>query len=793
MTVAPHTAGDRRTLYVAAISLASFLLFSLELLAGRLVLPVFGGSPGVWTTALCFFTASLFLAYLYAHLVATRLRPRVGATMHLCLAIVVAVVTLAGPTDPAGLRVSGMPTVVNVILSLALIAGPAALLLGSTSPLLSAWFATGGRDPWWLYAASNAASLLALLAYPIVIQPAIPLSAQRVLLLLGLLLFVGLLAVLVVRRDGAGRVVDEPETIAPPVRALGRRRQLTWLLCAAIPAGLLSAVTALITTDLISAPLLWVGPLAIYLGSFVVAFSARGRRVLGVVEWLVPAAVTLLWVPYVYPDGRWPIVGLLVVLFGSYAVVATAIHGRLAADRPDERYLTRFYLILAAGGMLATGAVAIVAPLAFSNIYEYPLLVVAGAASLALLPGPGGVARKGLVTVGLDAGRRLAPYAAIVGLFALQMWSSDSFDRVPVRGLLLGGAVVAIAARSVVLATGTAVALIVLALAPATAPLYQERTFFGVLEVRGTPAGDAYIEYSGTTLHGAQMLGELRREPTSYYVEAGPIGDVFDDLRARTSVASIGVVGLGVGTIAAYAGPRDALTFYEIDQATVDIANDARFFSYLSDAAVQPHVTVGDARLSLEVEPPRIYDVLVLDAFSSDAVPAHLLTKEAMATYMRTLRPGGVIAFHLSNRYYELPPGCRVDGSIAGAGRRRTGLRAWHRRRGAPSGVVLLGRGLCRCRRVHRPGLDVTARRACPHRRLLRPAPVAQARSLTGPTDGPRSFLSRRRRPAAILRPCPIVSRHPARRSCASTRSASATARSGPGWPDRPTRPTAGG
>lgn len=650
-----RTSGSSPIVYIAAIGLASFLLFSLELLAGRLVLPVFGGSPGVWTTALCFFTTSLFLAYLYAHLVATRLRPRLGTAMHLGLAAIVVAVTLTAPTEPAALRVSGMPTVLNVILALAVIAGPAALLLGSTSPLLSAWFATEGRDPWWLYAASNAASLLALLAYPFVIQPVIPLSSQRALLLAGLMCFIVLLALVVVRGRVAPRA-DEPDATAPVVGAPSRRRQLTWLLCAAIPAGLLSAITALVTTDLISAPLLWVGPLAIYLGSFVVAFSARGRRILGVIEWLVPAAVTLLWIPYLYPDGRWPIAGLLVILFGSYAVLATAIHGRLAADRPDEHHLTRFYLTLAAGGMLATAAVAIVAPLAFSDIYEYPLLVVAGAASLSLLRGPARSVREGLAAFGLDVGRRLAPYVVIIGLVVLQMAMSDSFDRVPVRILVVGGAVVAIAARSWLLTTGTAAILLVLALSPATQPLLRERTFFGVLEVRGTPAGDAHIENSGTTLHGAQMLGDLRREPTSYYVRAGPIGDVFDDLRARTAGASIGVVGLGVGTIAAYAETGDALTFYEIDQATVDIANDARYFTYLTDAAVKPRVILGDARLSLAGEPPGTYDVLIMDAFSSDSVPAHLLTKEAMAMYVRTLRPGGVVAFHLSNRYYELAP-----------------------------------------------------------------------------------------------------------------------------------------
>ena len=511
-----RTQGSGRITYVAAIGLASFLLFSLELLAGRLVLPVFGGSPGVWTTALCFFTASLFVAYLYAHLVATRLRPRVGGAMHLCLAITVVAVTLAAPTDPAPLRVSGMSTVFNVILALAIIAGPMALLLGSTSPLLSAWFATDGRDPWWLYAASNAASLVALLAYPLLIQPFIPLSSQRILLLVGLVLFVVLLA-LVVLRSRVAQPEVESDAIAPVDPAPSRRRQLTWLLCAAIPAGLLSAVTAYVTTDLVSAPLLWVGPLAIYLGSFVVAFSARGRRTLGVIEWLVPAAVTWLWILYIYPDGRWPLAGLLVTLFGSYAVLATAIHGRLAGDRPNERYLTRFYLTMAAGGMLATAAVAIVAPLIFSSIYEYPLLLVAGAASLSLLRGPGRSIRKGLSALGLDVGRRLAPYLAIAGLLALQMATSDSLDNVPLRIVLVGGAVVAIAARSVVLTTGTAAILLVLGLTLTTQPLLRERTFFGVLRSVPRPRVTRASSFRGrrSMAHRCWATGVASRRATT--------------------------------------------------------------------------------------------------------------------------------------------------------------------------------------------------------------------------------------------------------------------------------------
>ena len=641
-------------LFVTSIGLSAFLLFTLELLSGSLVLPVFGGTPAVWTTALCLFTGVLFIGYLYAHVLVTRLGQRRGGILHLCVAAIVVVLTILAPTDLGTLRNAALPEAVNVLLVLALIAGAPAFLLASTSPLLSAWFAGRGGDAWWLYAASNAASLVALLAYPFVIAPTIPLSGQRLLLILVLILFVGTLVGVVVGGRRTPPAVDRPSLVqAPP---LARRRQLLWLIAAIIPAGLLSATSTYLATDLVSAPLLWVLPLGIYLASFVIAFSARGRRILPIAEWLVPAAATLIWIPYVIP-GRWPILILIPFLLASYAVIAIAVHGRLAIDRPDDAHLTGFYLLVSLGGVIATAFVALLAPVIFDSVYEYPVLLVTGLAVLAVLPGPGQrLSGAGLGRMLRETGLRLLPYVAIgLALVVVAALGAPAEAITIVVVFAAGAIVIALSVSPRILGPATANAIVGLLLVGSTDPMVRTRTFFGVLEVRKSFDGLARSEFNGTTLHGLQFLDQRRFEPTTYYVATGPLGDAFKDLRARLPGGGhIGVVGLGTGTVAAYERPTDSMTFFEIDPTVVELAWDTRLFNYLADAPSRPEVVLGDARLSLEAQPADTFDLIVLDAFSSDAVPVHLLTREAVQAYQRVLRPGGIIAFHVSNRYYDL-------------------------------------------------------------------------------------------------------------------------------------------
>ena len=372
----------------------------------------------------------------------------------------------------------------------------------------------------------------------------------------------------------------------------------------------------------------------------------------------MPAAATLMWISYVVPGG-WPVVVLLIFLLASYAVLAIALHGRLALDRPDEAHLTRFYLILSAGGVLATAFVALVAPVVFNDIYEYPVLLVAGLAVLALTLGGGRVADPfDLVREVRSAAIRLAPYLVVAGVLLVLVVLDDAPMAGTIALIFALGAVVIAAARSLrILAGATAAAIVVTIALNSPNPFVQVRTFFGVIDVRSSYFGLARSEFSGTTLHGLQFRDDRRSEPTTYYVKAGPLGEIVDQLGARLpDGAAIGAVGLGVGTVAAYLRPTDTITFYEIDQAVIDLARDPEYFTYLENAASPPTVILGDARLSLIAQAGASFDLLILDAFSSDAVPSHLLTEEAMAVYRRVLRPGGVLAFHLSNRYYDLDP-----------------------------------------------------------------------------------------------------------------------------------------
>ena len=672
-------------LFGTTIALSAFLLFTVEPLVGRLTLPAFGGTPAVWATVLCFFQAVLLVGYLYAHLSATRLGPRRGAVVHVGLAVLVLGALAVAPARVGDLRDIGQPAVVNLLWILLLAVGAPALLITATTPLLSSWFAAvrgaegGEADPYWLYALSNAGSFAALLAYPFAIEPALGLAAQRSTWGLGVAVLAGSLAAcaaIVVRRAGpvvgrsASAVAEHVRVAAPPVTWSRRGR---WLLLAAIPSGLLSAVTNFVTTDLISAPLLWVGPLAIYLLTFVVAFSARGRRILPVAEWLAPAAITLLWVPFGSAAG-WPIAPLLLLEFGGLAVVATTLHGRLAMDRPEPARLTEFYLVLSAGGVLASSFVAIVAPVLFKGVWEYPLLLVLALAALALgrsgpLPGPR--RRFDLSPFLAGAAGRVLPYAFVAAGLGLGLLAAGSIGlEAGVRWLLVGGVILLVGGqpRFLAVSTGLVLALAVFVLAPAA--VLRDRSFFGVTEVLRPADRPVTILMNGTTVHGVQSTDPaLRRIPGSYYAPHGPLGDVVALVRGRAGAGegrSIGVVGLGAGTISAYAEARDTLTFFEIDPLVVRVASDPRYFTYLSDAWTAPTIVLGDARLSLEPVASGTYDLLVLDAFSSDSIPAHLLTVEALADDARVLRPGGLLAIHVSNRYYDLAPAVASAAGRAG-------------------------------------------------------------------------------------------------------------------------------
>ena len=554
--------------FALPIGLSAFLLFSVEPLIGRLVLPVFGGTPAVWATVLFFFQAVLLLGYLYGHVSVTRLG-RWGPPLHLVVAGLAIIALVVAPSHVATLRDDAIAPVVDLIRILVVLIGLPALVLTTTTPLVSGWFEAaraGGDegDGYWLYALSNAGSLLALLAYPLIIEPRLSLTAQRGLWSVGYVALVVLLAIagsraLPALRDRVAARVGAASATSDV--GIDWHRRTRWLLLAAVPSGLLSAVTTFIATDLVSAPLLWVAPLAIYLLSFIIAFSPRGKRWVHWAVFAAPAMITILWVPY-GSAGGWPVLAVLVMELVAFAVVATALHGRLADDRPAPSHLTEFYLVLSLGGALASAFVAIIAPAVFPGVWELPILLVAALVGLALVtPAPRRVKAKGLDFSPFLHGstRRLVPYAVLGALLLLALVATHALaTEAGIRWLLVGGLLLLVGGRPWFLAVATAFVLALATFVLQPPAEFRDRSFFGVTEVIYAPTGDLKLLMNGTTVHGSQSTDPAKRDtPQSYYVRSGPVGDLFAIVHATSRPVQVGVTGLGGGAIATYVDDRD--------------------------------------------------------------------------------------------------------------------------------------------------------------------------------------------------------------------------------------------
>ena len=526
------------------------------------------------------------------------------------------------------------------------------LVASATAPLVQRWFVDTGhpsaRDPYFLYAASNVGSIAVLLAYPFAIEPLLGMRTQAAAWALAFAaLGAGMLACRLAGRPGSARTAPDAPLPAAP-RAAGRER-LGWLAYSAVPSCLLLGVTGHITTDVASGPLLWVVPLALYLLTFVNAFARRplagGRWAGPAMAWAIVLLVAVL--PWREPAGLFLPLHLAVFL-----VVAGVCHLELARRRPEPARLTEFYLFVALGGLLGGVGVGLLAPAVFDTILEYPIALVLAAA---LLPGSW---RENLrvsdvvvpilvLTVSFGGG-------AVAALFG---WPLPTIVRAAVYAAL---AVLVLSRR--VRPPGFALGVAALALVAVSPPgidresLWQGRSFFGVYRVSGAEDGARHLVH-GTTNHGGQRMGDDGRlMPTPYYPAASPVANVFRAARTREGSLSVGIVGLGSGGLAYYRRPGDDWRYYEIDPLVVWLAADSGYFGMLDAYDPQASIVLGDARLSLAEEADGAFDLLVLDAFTSDAVPTHLLTREALDLYMRKTAPGGIVLLHLSNRLLDLTP-----------------------------------------------------------------------------------------------------------------------------------------
>ncbi len=656
-------------LFTAAVFLAAALLFVVQPMVGKMVLPRAGGSPQVWNTSLVFFQTALLAGYLYAHLSVRWLGVRRQALLHVAvLALPVLVLPIALPDTYPPVGGPQSPWILGV---LAVAVGTPFFVLAAASPLLQSWLASteheGAQDPYFLYAGSNAGSLVGLLAYPLLLEPLLPLSGQSRLWSFGYGGFVALalLCVLVAiysSRAGppsSGPPHPEPRGDEGP---LSSRDRLFWVASAAIPSSLLLGVTHYLTSQIAPISLLWILPLAVYLGTFVVAFASREivsasavSRVLAIVTVVMPLFMLARGL-----DSAWAITMLHLTVLATAGLLC---HVRLANRRPATSHLTEYYLLIATGGVIGGAFSALVAPYVFDSIAEYPIAVALACLLRLPISGDGKATGLGRFVYG---GRALdVALPAALALYVVVVASSArAIDSVPDGVTMILVAVIpaiacfVFAPRPLRFALGLAVLL-----ASAESgqmdrgdTLHAERTFFGVYRVSRDPGGRVNILYHGSTVHGAQSVDPaLAREPLAYYHPTGPAGRVMLALAEQPEKRNIALVGTGTGALAVLAAPHQHVTLYEIDPAVVRIAEDSGYFTYLANTRASHETVVGDGRIALSQTSTR-FDLIVLDAFSSGTVPVHLLTREAFRLYLDRLEPGGVLLFHISNRHLDLAP-----------------------------------------------------------------------------------------------------------------------------------------
>lgn len=660
------------TLFAGAVLFSAGLVFLVQPMVAKLALPLLGGSPSVWNTSMVFFQAALLVGYAYAHLLQRIGSLRTQAAIHVAVLVLAAVVLPLRVSEMVGPPSSTHPNLWLLAMLAASVGAPFAAL-SATAPLVQAWYARvfqsdAGKEPYVLYAASNLGSLVSLLAYPILVEPTLTLHAQRWSWSAAYAGFALLMAALALLAARAPASPVAPQVDAPPSPTVRGRERLAWIALAAVPSSLMLGVTTHITTDVASAPFLWVLPLALYLVTFIVAFQAR-PAISPQIALMIHAAAIAVCVAFL-PFKVTNFLLQLAIHLATFFFSALVCHQALVARRPPPARLTEFYLCMSLGGVIGGAFTALLAPVVFSNVWEYPIVL-----ALACLARPMGAQLSPARWCALAIGVAMVIAAPLLSAVDIE---TGAVPKDVVVGLLLGGGVIAtfLVSPHKLLFTGLIVLLMVCAhLAGDRGEARQSwRSFFGVVRQSETTVpglgGTVRMLAHGTTLHGAQAQDpRWRCRPLVYYAPETPIGQVFVDGRRRKAALRIGAVGLGTGAVAAYVRPTDHLTFFEIDPQVIRISTDPKHFSYTTECAKGVvDYRLGDARLTLAKEPQGEFDILLIDAFSSDSVPVHLLTVEAVKSYLARLKPDGVLILHLSNRNLELRgPAMAVAKAAGGA------------------------------------------------------------------------------------------------------------------------------
>ncbi|HET6573166.1 MAG TPA: hypothetical protein VFG68_06160 [Fimbriiglobus sp.] len=806
-------------LFAATLFVSASLLFMVQPMVGKMILPLLGGSPAVWNTCMVFFQALLLLGYLYAHHVTSKYKPARQAAVHLgVLGVAIGWMVLAAVLSPSGAPVAVFKSLApqgqsypmfGVMALLAVAIGLPFLVVSTSAPLLQKWFAYTGhpsaKDPYFLYAASNAGSLIALLGYPLMIEPSLTLASQAWVWAGGFVLLMGLVYLCgqaassplrpVPKRKPAPTARPGTPAVADPT-APTTLQKLRWLALAFVPSSLMLGVTFHMTTDIASVPLLWVIPLALYLLTFIIAFGRTPSWFRPVIANLSPV-LTLLLVfvltsKVTSRDGFTAFMALSIHIV-VYFFTALLMHSELARDRPDPRHLTGYYLWMSLGGVLGGVFNALIAPVFFHGAYEYPITIAVGCLLIPSLsddaePRPVPVGWRRWRPVMLDVLIPLAMLCLISWLTVLPEqadwfvaacgWVAEkitaalqfcglsaavSYDTIRLLSVYAVPCVLCFFFIDRPVRFGLCVAAVLAVgyyrAAQAESTVMSARSFFGILHVENYGERDGLLRFDstdpadgtvrhlarpfdfwfyrllhGTTLHGmqatesttfpvvddvkvlgamspwnalltrgAQTAWDFRQEPLTYYHRTGPVGKIFHRFRAIDPTGDVAMVGLGSGTVAAYARPGQKLTFYEIDPTVIALVEHPRVmnpeevakgekplmgpFTYLADArrrGATIELVLGDARLKLEEQTDRRYGLLLVDAFSSDSIPVHLLTREALLLYKDRLTEHGLLALHISNRYIDLEP---VVGLLA----KETGLvaRVFSDRDQSPPGKTL--------------------------------------------------------------------------------------------------------
>jgi SAM-dependent methyltransferase len=659
-----------RTLYTITLFLCSALLFLVEPMVAKMILPTFGGSPAVWNACMVFFQTVLLLGYLYAHLSTKALGARRQAWIHVVVMLVpLLVLPLAIPAwAPHGAK----NPILLLLALLAVAVGLPFFVLSAGAPLIQRWFADtndpDARDPYFLYRASNLGSMVGLLGYPALYERDFTLKQQTLYWSCGYFALVLLVACAVAFLWRSPKPQEEkPKPKDEPADAISWPLRLKWIALAAVPSSLLLGVTTYLTTNLTPVPLLWVVPLALYLLTFVIAFSKKPWLSGSMLARILPLIVAPMTIAVILEASDFFVLLACMHLL-MFFIAALMCHTLLAESRPHPKHLTEFYLWLSVGGMLGGVFNALIAPVVFKTVAEYPIAIV-----LACFLRPKAEKVKG--TPMWDY-----LYPALIGIgtaavVAFCYWDGIGPSQKRTLATIGVPAILAFVAVDRPVRFGLTIAAVffvanVMHVSSGGEVVLTERSFFGVdrvlqyrpvsqEEVDGRTVNRVYIRREfvhGTTLHGTQNFktDQLRHTPLTYYYPTGPIGRLFKAYSGPYKKSDVALVGLGTGSLAAYGEPGQRLTFFEIDPVVQYIARDSGLFTYLADSRAQVRIVLGDARLELAREPARRYGMIVLDAFSSDSIPVHLLTREALQMYLSKLTDDGLIVFHTSNRYLDL-------------------------------------------------------------------------------------------------------------------------------------------